>query len=190
LTGLTPKTGSRWLPVSREAGAPRFALRRPSATMSSSVKVYLRTRPTDNVQGSFTCVHPQPDPFPRGPGKTMNRIPGFPLVLDLKFGIPRVHRRALTSDHSHPHSHIASTASSPTASPSPSRSRRRINPEAPATSTTPRTPSSSASTTSCRTPARRPSSPRAPRTSATTSSPGTTAPSSRTDRPAQVRRTR
>jgi len=30
----------------------------------------------------------------------MNRIPGFPLVLDLNFGIPRVHRRALTSDHS------------------------------------------------------------------------------------------
>lgn len=67
--GLTPKTGSRWLPVSREAGAPRFALRRPSATMASSVKVYLRTRPTDNVQGSFTCVHPHPDPFPPGARK-------------------------------------------------------------------------------------------------------------------------
>ena len=46
--------------------------------MASSVKVYLRTRPTDNVQGSFTCVHPHPDPFPRGPEKQGTGFLGSP----------------------------------------------------------------------------------------------------------------
>ena len=74
----TPSEGVSEQSVTREP----FASAGPPATMASSVKVYLRTRPTDNVQGSFTCVPPNPEPVTPRRGKP-DSAPGTPL--DLKF---------------------------------------------------------------------------------------------------------